>query len=158
PAISGNGQYVVYFQSNGSSDGVYVYDLTTQAPPQLVSTHPFSSFDASISDDGRYVVYQGKDSPDQPYQIYLYDRFTGITSLVSHAPDGTTLSNGDSTSPIISGDGKHVYFASTATNLGTQNNGYPDIYSYDVVTQKVVQVYAPSAGPIYGLTTSDDGR
>jgi VCBS repeat-containing protein len=154
-AISGNGQFVVYAQADATSEWVNVYNRTTQTS-QTISTHQLS-FDPSISDNGRYVAYEANDSPGQPYQIYLYDSATGITSLVSHASDGTP-SNVESTSPVISGDGKHVYFVSGATNLGATNNGYPDIYSYDVSTQKVTQVYAPTVSTVYGLTTSDDGR
>jgi hypothetical protein len=156
PAISGNGKFVVYVRNStdGLSSSICVYDRTT-GNTQTISTGA-RDFDASISDDGKYVVYLG-DNLDNVWQVYLYDRSTGTTTLVSDAADGTP-GNAASAAPIISGDGKHIYFVSNATNLGTPNNGYPDVYSYDVQTGQLTQVYAPTVSPIYGLTTSDDGR
>jgi pimeloyl-ACP methyl ester carboxylesterase len=60
--------------------------------------------------------------------IFLYNRITGTTELVSRATDGT-IGNGDSFSPSLSADGNYVTFFSDATNLVDQdNNGFTDIF------------------------------
>jgi Tol biopolymer transport system component len=52
-------------------------------------------------------------------QIYVRDRQTGLTSLVSVDNDPVTPNPGNSVSsaPSISGDGRYVGFVSQATNL-----------------------------------------
>jgi Tol biopolymer transport system component len=75
-----------------------------------------------ISDDGRYVVFVSRADTLVPNDtnavddIFVHDRQTGETERVSVASDGTE-SNGFSTSPAISADGRYVAFTSGATNL-----------------------------------------
>ena len=81
----------------------------------------------SISGDGRFVAYASlatnlsegviNECDDYRgftracYNIYLHDRQTGETQLLTHNSDG------DSTDPALSGDGRYLAFASLATNL-----------------------------------------
>jgi hypothetical protein len=67
--------------------------------------------------------------------------------LISHTPDGGP-SNGESSVPVISGDGKRVLFLSAATNLlpGTVG-GLAHAYQWDLATQALTLVDAlPDAG------------
>ena len=54
--------------------------------------------------------------------IFLRDRETGTTSIVSVDPTGHTVGNGNSTFPIISGNGQYVVFLSAATNIVADDN------------------------------------
>src|SRR4029077_4694870 len=80
----------------------------------------------SISADGRYVAFVSlatdllAPGPAVPagQQIYVRDRQTGLTSLVSVDNNGVpNPGNGVSSVPSISADGRFVAFVSQATNL-----------------------------------------
>jgi dipeptidyl aminopeptidase/acylaminoacyl peptidase len=105
-----------------------------------------------VSANGRYVAFSSRASNLGPvvgnqrvWNVYVYDRMTGRTTLVSSGQGGTPA-NGDSTVPSISGDGQVVAFASTATNLvaGTSKN----------VNEIYVRV---GSGPIRVLTVGFGG-
>jgi Tol biopolymer transport system component len=89
---------------------------------------------ASIAADGRFVVFQTAatnmitgQTPTNP-QVYVRDQFARITNLVSNDVNGLP-GNGDSVTPAISGNGRVIAFASTATNLdGTQTNKVSQVY------------------------------
>lgn len=98
------------------------------APPSVDPNGP--SQQPSVSSNGRYVAFSSRASNlgpvvgnQQVWNIYVYDRMTGATTLVSSGQGGAPA-NGDSTVPSISADGQVVAFASTATNLvaGTSKN------------------------------------
>lgn len=96
-----------------------------------------------ISDDGRYVVWHTLATNLVPetnldkWQVYLHDRVTGTTELISRAQDGTPA-NRLSLEPSISGDGRYVAFRSHAGNLvaGTTINR-SHIYLLDRETNEV---------------------
>src|SRR5262245_12548806 len=80
----------------------------------------------SLSADGRYLVFSssarnlvpGQGGPPNFSDVFLYDRSTGTTTLVSHRPDAPALAaNGWSSNAQISPDGRYVVFISQATNL-----------------------------------------
>jgi len=98
----------------------------------MPGNHP--SFHASISGDGRYVAFTSrakdlvKDYPQSSIyvggkgrvarrvDIYVRDRETNTTRIVSATSDGTP-GNHQSQAPKISTDGRYVSFQSAATNL-----------------------------------------
>jgi Tol biopolymer transport system component len=89
---------------------------------------------ASISGDGRSVVYQtvandlGDVDLTSGYDVYGYDVTTLSSSLLSRASDGTQA-NADAYWPTVSRDGSVVAFASAATNLvPADTNGQPDVF------------------------------
>jgi len=75
-----------------------------------------------ISPDGRYVAFASEASNlvygdvNSKKDIFLYDRLSKITELVSVSSDGTQ-GNGDSWDPTISADGHYVAYTSEANNL-----------------------------------------
>jgi Tol biopolymer transport system component len=91
---------------------------------------------AAVSQHGRFVAFQsratnlaGQASVKQ--QVYLRDRQTGVTSLVSVAMNGAP-GNGDSTAPSISADGRYVVFSSNASDLvAGDGNGFSDVFVRD---------------------------
>lgn len=133
----------------------------TALEPLLWSTPPTGS---QISADGRYLAFISRarnliaglgDTNPFP-EIYLHDRVTGTTVLVSHsAASPTTAANGQSWGPMISADGRHVAFSSQATDLvagQSDTNNAADVFLFDRVTG-TVSLVSHAAG---SATTAGD--
>ena len=95
------------------------------------------SGDPSISADGRYVAFESRASnlvsgdTNGSRDIFVHNRQTGITTLISVATDGTQC-NGSSRISSISADGRYVAFESWASNLISEDtNGWLDIFVHD---------------------------
>ncbi len=166
--ISRSGRYVVFMSeaSNlvpgtsacGVHQRMYLYDRQTDQI-ELVSvgsdgTSPCGGNGSNIgvvSDDGRWVAFMTDRSlvPEdadglynQTLDVYLRDRQTGTTTLVSR-----DLTGGDAGGffPVISGDGRYVAFDSTSANIvsGDTNDPYgygysgSDVFVYDRVTDQM---------------------
>jgi Tol biopolymer transport system component len=134
PSISANGRFVAFTSSatdlvrrdtNGYED-VFVRDLAGRTTARLsVSSRDRQgnndSLEPAISGGGRFVAFASyatnltrADGPS--VDVFVRDRATGRTSLVSRNSSGTP---GDDFSdfPSIAGDGSFVVFESGATNL-----------------------------------------
>ena len=128
----------------------------------------------SISGDARHAAFAstalnldpsvGSASDGFPVsQVYLRDRTSGATTLVSGRPQGGP-GNSDSVGAAISRDGSYVAFASNASDLAPDDsNGYADIYLYSRTTGglEVVSWRAGGAPANRGSGSpaiSDDGR
>ncbi|MBM7517839.1 PD40 domain-containing protein [Nocardioides nitrophenolicus] len=99
-----------------------------------------ASTDASISADGRFVVFESTATDLLPggsgglWQVYLWDRTTDALTLVSHRADGTP-GLASSRDPAISGDGRYVTFQSGANQLGGVSGVGPDsLWRWDRTT------------------------
>jgi VCBS repeat-containing protein len=176
-AISADGHWVV-FQSNaddlvaGDNNGhsdIFLYDTTTGAITRVsvdLSDDPSKWGDSirpEISGDGRYILFISSaadlvagDSNGQP-DVFLYDRLTGKTTLVSANVAGIE-GNGDSEwGASISYDGKIIAFGSQATNLatGTDTNGsHSDIFIVD--NTNATQVTLAADDGLSALTASGE--
>ncbi|MFN5855906.1 MAG: DUF4347 domain-containing protein, partial [Pseudanabaenaceae cyanobacterium] len=128
-----------------------------------------SGINPSISSDGRYVAFSSNatnlvtgDTNAVP-DIFVHDRQTNTTQLVSVATNGTQANNASST-PSISSDGRYVVFASDTTNLvAGDTNGLLDIFVYDRQTNTTQRVSVDSSGNqannySYTSSISSDGR
>ena len=89
---------------------------------------------ASISGNGRYVAFASdatnlvNNDTNGAWDIFVHDRKTGKTKRVSKRSNGTE-GNDDSEDTSISGDGRYVAFASSATNLvKNDTNGVDDVF------------------------------
>jgi Tol biopolymer transport system component len=79
----------------------------------------------SVSDDGRYVVFDSWSANlvagdvNGRADVFLHDRTTGVTELISMGPDGQPGNDGswNPRFPTISADGRYVVFQSVANNL-----------------------------------------
>ena len=105
---------------------------------------------ASLSADGRYVAFvsdagnliPGVTDENSAPDVFLRDRLTGITTLVTHAvgsPDVAAPSSSrfSYARASLSADGRYVAFVSTAENLApgvADTNGVPDAFLWDRVT------------------------
>ena len=106
---------------------VYVKDLQTGAIT-LASVGSSgvksnsSSYQPSISGDGRYVAFRSgatnldPGDTDSFDDIFVRDLVNNTTTLVSTSSSGVK-SNNSSFEPSVSGDGRYVTFTSRATNL-----------------------------------------
>lgn len=141
------------FQTNGGNGDS---TRTTIGVPDLTSPSP------GISADGRFVVFDSTATNLVPgvntngrRQIYLHDRLTGLTELISVGSNGLA-GNDDSASPVVTDDGDTVVFESFASNLVfNDTNNARDIFlrrrqarSTERVSQTVqgLQALCPAAG------------
>ena len=101
---------------------------------------------------------------NRDWDVFVHDRRTGTTELVSVASDATTPGNGDSGYPQISADGRFVAFLSDASDLVPgDTNGVTDIFVRDLQTGTTERVSVGSSGAqangqSLGPTISGDGR
>ena len=86
----------------------------------------YYSANATLSADGRYVAFisfwtdlvPDPSGTNASGDVYLWDRVTGATTLVSHAAgDPATMADGFAIDVRISADGGTVAFSSSASNL-----------------------------------------
>jgi hypothetical protein len=110
------------------------------------------SSDASISGDGRYVVFQSRatnlDARDTNAvdDIYIHDRVAGTTTLVSVGLGGAAA-NGESRDPKISATGQHVVFESSASNLvAGDTNVSDDVFLWDRQTGTITRESVATGG------------
>ncbi len=141
PSISDDGQFIAFtsdaanlvpFDVNNSRD-VFVYDQTTDtlrgvtvASDNHNETANGSSGEASISSDGRFVVFQStasnivSDDHNNKSDIFMLDLLLNQTSLISQS-NLREQGNGDSFAPKISLDGRFVTYLSNSSNLTTDS-------------------------------------
>jgi Tol biopolymer transport system component len=158
-STSGSGRFVAFqsFADNLPGDPVvsdiFVHDRET-GKTRLVSrtsagqASQGDSFFPSISRSGRYVAFfsnaDNLPGDDASLDVYLHDRKTGKTRLVSRTSAGEPAV-GDSTEPAVSASGRFVAFSSDATNL-PGNDLFGDVYVHDRKTGKTRLVSRSSAG------------
>lgn len=164
PAVSADGRYIAFSSdadnlvggdTNGARD-IFVHDRVANTT-QRVSIRTGGeqangpSFAPAISDDGRIVAFYSLASnlvsgdTNGRADVFAHDRQTGQTSLMSVVINGTA--NGDSRDPDISGDGRYVVFASSASNLvGGDTNQADDIFRWDRVALIMERISVDSNG------------
>ncbi|MGB7921663.1 MAG: Calx-beta domain-containing protein [Pyrinomonadaceae bacterium] len=135
------------------------------------SFHPNGSR-SSISADGRYVVFTSSatnlvsNDNNNKSDVFLRDRISGTTSLVSINNTGTGSANGNSSNPIISANGRFVVFRSTAPDVVTSGPAPTStgLVVRDLVAGTTILVDVNTAGTGNGNSSannhvvSDDGR
>lgn len=172
PFISSDGRYVTFTSeadnlvdsdTNDVGD-VFLHDTKT-GETRLISRAVDGtigndlSFWSSISSDGRYLVFMSsatnlvQSDNNDTWDIFLYDKKTGQTSLVSSGYDGSPA-NSQSEYPVISADGRYVAFASDATNIVEgDTNGTRDVFEYDRQSGKAMRLSVATDG-----TQADKGN
>jgi Tol biopolymer transport system component len=169
PEISGDGRYVV-FASEAPSFGVavagremFVHDRTTGTTEQISESSPGNSAlaaEPSISDDGRFIAYSALGGRSDPAtrQIYLYDRSTADSILVSTRSSTSTGGDAASFAPTLSGDGRYLVFLSYATDLGVNPTTGRDLFIFDRVSATVEATPLPRFESTSTPRLSGDGR
>jgi Tol biopolymer transport system component len=101
-----------------------------------------ASYHASVSENGRYVVFTSKafnlsdEAPILSSSIYRKDMQTGALMLVSTDASGHA-GKGDSDMSVISADGRYVMFESTANLTPGDGDGKTDVFLKDTVTGSI---------------------
>jgi Tol biopolymer transport system component len=153
--MSPDGRWLVFSSTGpdfapGQLGQIFLWDRTTGALA-LVSrsaagpavTGNDSSFAPVVSADGRYVAFDSfatdlvaGQTGDRP-NLFLWDRVSGTTTLVSHAPDSALTGAGldvIAERPAISADGRFLVFGSEAGDLDPGSPSprlFPSLYLYD---------------------------
>ena len=180
--LSTDGRYVLFYSNadnfaagaTTANSQFYLRDTAT-GTTTLVSAAPDGSvgngisFDGSVSDDGRYVVFlsgasnlAGADG-NRDDDIFVRDMRSGATFRISQAADGTDATDA-SGGPEITGDGRYAAFYSYAGNLVPgDTNGQGDVFVYDMLsgTNALVSLAANGSqgnGGSYNPDISADGR
>ena len=124
---------------------------TSVAPdgnPLFYNEGPGLTGGPALSSDGRYVAFRSDADnlvAGRHYNgdIYLHDRESGTTTLVSLSSGGVPGDDGTSNleAPAISADGRVIAFSSLANNLADQdNNLLADIFVHDRVSRTTERV------------------
>lgn len=161
PALSADGSWVAFESSsaglvagqidaNGGSD-VFLYEaatgtnvLVSHAAGAAATAANDDSLMPRISADGGQVAYSsgatnlvaGVVDGNGASDVFLYDRASGASTLVSHtSSSAATVGDESSTAPVLSADGRHVAFLSLATDLVPgASSPWPEIFVYDRIT------------------------
>ncbi|MCB8959948.1 MAG: PD40 domain-containing protein [Ardenticatenales bacterium] len=187
PALSDDGRYIAFVSAasnlvpgdTNNVQDVFVHDQQTGQTVRVSITaggeqNPWFSWNIAISGDGRYVAFGTNGSlvagDTGQFDIYVHDRDSdadGIfdepgaisNSLVSIASDGTKANFGANPSDIaISPDGRHITFASAASNLVPDDtNGEIDTFVHDRDTDEDGIFDEPGAIHTARVSVATDG-
>jgi Tol biopolymer transport system component len=161
--VSGNGRYVA-FESPGKftpgDDGfdydIFVHDRTTGTTLRASTRSNgkevpgANSKGASISANGRLVAFISDgalvpgDNNGQD-DIYVKNIKTGKVALASVRSDGSQIAYSAGT-PSLSANGRYVAYVSDGPFVGTDSNGYTDVFRHDLKTGKTILVSLRSTG------------
>ena len=142
-SISGDGRYVAFTSEadnlvasdTNKCQDVFVRDLVAGANCVVSACTNSSvlgngsSFEPSISGDGRYVAFTSyatnlvAGDSNKARDVFIRDLLAGATTLVSVNSNRTGPGNWDSYTPLISADGHHVLFHSKADNIASVSSG-----------------------------------
>jgi hypothetical protein len=160
PSMSADGRFIAFVSQGtnlvaGQTDtnsalDVFLYDrtmgtttLVSHASGSATTTADDASFSPVISADGHFVAFvslatnlvAGQTDGNSADDVFLYDRVSGMTTLVSAiSTSSTTTGNAASFSPVMSAEGNFIAFVSGATNLvsgQTDANGGDDVFLFD---------------------------
>ncbi|GIK67454.1 MAG: hypothetical protein BroJett018_52480 [Chloroflexota bacterium] len=151
--ISTSGRYVVFLSiatnlvsddTNDQSD-VFIHDRDTGTTTRVSIATDGSQGNAgssggTISADGRFVAFLSNadnlvaGDTNNVGDVFLLDRTTNTTTLVSRSVDGGIGNERVSFVPTISSDGRYLAFASFASNLVNHDtNGHDDMFVRDLL-------------------------
>ena len=182
PSISGNSRFVAFESEAGnlvSGDtnhhlDVFVRDRvagTTRRVSVSTGGHQANgdSWGATISGDGRYVVFASHASnlvagdTNGQADVFLRDRVSNTTRRISVSSSGAQA-NSWSWSASIAASGRYVVFMSNASNLvASDTNGATDVYLRELGSAKTKRVSVSSTGAqgngaSSGGSVTPDGR
>lgn len=196
PAVNSDGRFIAFMSTadestrhpsavspeppdgNGVAD-VYLRDTWANTTTRLTRSHKGGdangpSHHPAISGDGRYVAFASVASNLTRHvrrgtsQIYVHDRVTGLTELVTSTGRGRGA-NADSRRPAISGDGRRIAFQSLASDLTcakacaqgeADTNLLWDVFLHDRSTGRTMRADGATVrtGPSQSLSLDEHGR
>jgi Tol biopolymer transport system component len=175
-----NVQFSIALTDNAGNIGTYSSN-TLNVRSRAGATFPVSATAAgtlvggnaaSVSSDGRFMAFVSGDTALDAADtngfsdVFVLDRQLGTAQRVSVSTAGASA-NGNSSNPVISGDGRYVAFASAASNLlisGDSNNAH-DVFVRDLTQNTTTRVNLTSGGleaigtsAVGNIAISNDGR
>lgn len=180
PAISANGRFIAFVSTATTFDpsvtlpleNVYLKDTSTGAL-ELISASAVTGTQASgrsaypgVSANGRFVCFSSSAGNLVPgdtngkTDVFLRDRQTGTTALVSLQPNGAQIA-GDSLMPSMSADARILAFETGGHLAVGDTNVVADVYALDRLTGQVTLVSSDATGAATGgycPAVSADGR
>ena len=130
---------------------IYVRDWQTGTINRITNTldgqDPVGILHQIAADyDGQFIAYASDVNNLAPndfnntQDIFLYNRQTGTTTLITRTPGGFSA-NGSSGRPQISHGGEYIVFASSASNLVSgDTNNFEDIFLYEIATGNIRRI------------------
>lgn len=164
-SMSADGRFVVFQSSatnlvgddlNASHD-IFLRDQLTAQTLRLSKNSSgveanSGSFVPAISGDGNFVAFYSSASnlvvadTNGKFDVFVLSRSSGIIERISVTSIGSE-SNGDSSFPALSHDGRFTAFQSSATNLvGGDSNAAFDLFLRDRLTATTSRVSVPTGG------------
>lgn len=159
--FSSDGRFLTYAMASNVFlyANVYLYDfqvgtnlLISQNPNTLQPANGASDSPA-ISADGRFIAYRSAatdlvaGSTNGILELIVYDRLANSNTLLSTAATGTASGDNRSLTPVFSGDGRTLVFASWASNLAADDfNHFSDLFAFAFLYVNVT-LGAPGQGP-----------
>jgi Tol biopolymer transport system component len=145
--FSADERWLAYATADGSVtnplSNVYLYDLQARTNLLISQSYRFprvpngASDSPDMSSDGRYVAYRSAASDIVPGDgngvpdLYVYDRLSGTTSLISIGRSGNSSADNRSLAPVFSGDAQSLVFQSWASDLVPQDfNSSSDVFVF----------------------------
>jgi hypothetical protein len=173
PEISGDGRFITFSSEatdllfNDSPPGfsnIYLYDNQTQTlervnPDVVEGEFSFFNTQPALSNDGRYVAWQGTSGGF--LTVVLADRQDGTTIITRNGQ--SELATGDSDRISMSADGRYVAYISDAEDLTSDDfNGLADLFVYDRVSDTTTRQSRTDNGlqlnePVFDGELSADG-
>jgi len=160
--FSGDGHWLVasFGSSATTTNQVFLFDNIAQT--NLLASQAYNSgvpaAGASdvpnISPDGRFVVFRSTSTnlvagiTNGLPNLFVYDRFSGATSLLSADMGEAGPSNNRSLPPVFSGDGRVIFFGSWASDLAAQDfNQRGDVFGFAFLYLTITASVSPGPGP-----------
>ena len=153
-ALSADGRYVSFTMRTVDSipgeGGVFVRDLEQPMLDRVWGpTWVVSMSVTALSADARFVVFSTYEAiaagdGNGKSDVYLFDRVTRAVEPVSVAAGGA-IGNDGSADAVVSGDGRHVVFASSATNFESDVSG-THLYRRDRISATTMRLTPRPAG------------
>ncbi len=162
--VTSDGRYVVFASeasnlvaedTNEESD-IFLHDRLT-GTTTCISVAPDGTIGngmsekPSITPDGRYIVFRSgarnlvAGDTNLNYDIFVYDRQTGVMEFASNGADGSQPTVGPN-NPTITDDGRYVAFDSASPNLvANDTNGWDDVFVHDRVNDTTIRVSVNSS-------------
>lgn len=163
PSISGDGNLIVFTSTASnisltekgiSNNNVFLRDLQ-KGNTIMISIDPLSrkgggGSKASISNDGNRIAFYSHtgtlvaNDNNGIWDIFLWEKNTPLLKRVSLTAEGKEREQGNESAnrvvvPAISGNGRFIAFATTASNMVPgDNNNFQDVFVYDTNTGTTV--------------------
>ena len=134
PVLSADGRFVLY---QDAFKNLVLFDAVTSTNATVAANVPGA--DAVMTDDANWIAFIGSPGNTGVRNIYLYDRLSGTTELISLREPNLTITTGSAASHLFSGgvssNGQFAVFESYSPDLdAADTNRTSDVWIGDFNT------------------------